>query len=273
MIVNNEINISIDSCIELCEDDRNSITVVIVIQGCLGVVCSDIEVPVIVYNPCLDVNFFGIMPTSVPDITCDLYGEGCTWEHQTFIIISSSTTIFDMCQVAYTIDAGDLDIYISYDVDLHIIIFYCEDMDLLVNVNYSYTITVSVNGLTGQCGICAGCCGSSTGIITIGNPCLTPVITIGVVINIDFSFNGPTTWNPPPCVVTPPVCYQYLTYTCTYFSGPYTGPIDLCNFVSISNVVIDINFNFDSGVFVFDTDDTSTFPAGLYTFVITYTIG
>jgi hypothetical protein len=89
VIVNNEISITIDSCIELCAQEGDSTTIVVVIEGCLGTVCCEVEVPVVIYNPCLDINFFGIMPVTVPDIECELYGS-CTWEHQTFIIIGTT---------------------------------------------------------------------------------------------------------------------------------------------------------------------------------------
>lgn len=56
-------------------------------------------------------------------------------------------------------------------------------------------------------------------------------------------------------------------------SGPYYGSLDLCNYVSYTNVHIDINFDINSGVFVWDTDDSGTFPPGVYTFMIQISIG
>jgi hypothetical protein len=38
-------------------------------------------------------------------------------------------------------------------------------------------------------------------------------------------------------------------------------------------VNIEINFDINAGTFVFDTDDTITFPGGVYTFEISITIG
>jgi hypothetical protein len=39
VIVNNEINININNCVGICGTDPNGTTVIIVIQGCLGVIC------------------------------------------------------------------------------------------------------------------------------------------------------------------------------------------------------------------------------------------
>lgn len=176
-----------------------------------------------------------------------------------------------MCVVQYTFDS-EINIYIEYNVELHIIVFYCEDMGL-VDQSFTFTITVTVIGLENQCGICSACCVSSSATIIIVSPCINPVIDIGIIIDIDFDFNGPTIWNPPPCTVTPPVCAPQIIYVCHYVSGPYTGGIDLCSYVSFTNVSIDINFDINTGVFVFDTDDYGTFLPGVYVFQIDIQIG
>jgi hypothetical protein len=114
---------------------------------------------------------------------------------------------------------------------------------------------------------------TTTTQIVVVNPCLNPTIEIGIVINIDFSFNGPSIWNPPPCNVIPPVCQDQIIYICTYIGGPYTGPMDLCTYVSYTNVQIDIEFSTNSGTFTFDTDDTITFLPGVYVFQIEISVG
>jgi hypothetical protein len=157
-------------------------------------------------------------------------------------------------------------------MDLHIIIIYCDDMSS-IDINIEYTVTVIIDGYINSCGTCVGCCGGSTGIITIIDPCISPVIEIGINIDISFTFNGPTTWNPPPCTVIPPVCQNQIVYICTYIGGPYVGSIDLCTYVQYTNVVVEINFDINAGTFVFDTNDSMTFPVGEYTFEISITIG
>jgi hypothetical protein len=230
-----------------------------------------VECEVTIYSPCFDPDFFVIVPVDIQDIECTIFGDGCQWTHPGFDIIAAPEVI-EICIIVYNI-VSDIDIYITYDVDLHIIIFYCEDMSL-IDLSFTYTITVTIEGYTGDCG-CISCCGYSSGTIVIVSPCVHPVIDIGIIINIDFDFDitGPSIWNPPPCVVEPPICYPEIIYTCIYVRGPYTGPYDLCNFTSYTNVNINISFDISTGVFVFDTDDTGTFPPGVYVFQITITIG
>lgn len=74
VIVNNSINIHINNCNNnICGSDPSGNTVIIVIQGCLGVVCSPVDVPVTIYNPCLDEDLFTIMPVPVPQIQYTLF--------------------------------------------------------------------------------------------------------------------------------------------------------------------------------------------------------
>jgi hypothetical protein len=208
VIVNNEINITIDSCDcnGCCGDTPDGNTIIIVIQGCIGVICEPVEVPVIIYNPCFDINLFMIQSIAIPDFDCVLYTD-CVWQHNPFVVISTQAVI-DVCgEINYSVDIDidiNIDINLSYDITTHTIIFYCEDMSL-IDLTFEYTISVSMV-LYSDCSVCIGCCTGSTGIITIITPCLNPVITIGVVIDIDFTFNGPTIWNPPPCTVDPPIC-------------------------------------------------------------------
>jgi hypothetical protein len=207
VIVNNEINIHIDTCvdIDICGTTPDGNVIIIVIEGCIDTTCVPVEVPVTVINICFDINFFTIIPVTVPDIECPVFDNGCSWTHEDFILQATTQVIFEMCVVVYTVDAGDVDIYITYDIDLHVLIFYCEDMSL-IDSSFTYTIIVTIDGFDGDCNYCGGCCHGSTGTIVIIDPCINPVIEIGIVIDIDFSFNGPSIWNPPPCNVIPPVC-------------------------------------------------------------------
>ena len=140
-----------------------------------------------------------------------LFDSGCQWSHSDFQIDTSISV--DICgPLVYTIDAGDLNVFITYDIDMHIIILYSEDMNLVTTGTFTYTISVSLEMFP----TCGGCNGHSTGTITIISPCVGPQLTVGVVLNIDFSFNGPTTWTPPPVTIAPSVCYPQVVYQCTY---------------------------------------------------------
>jgi hypothetical protein len=84
-------------------------------------------------------------------------------------------------------------------------------------------------------------------------------------VNVSFDFTGPAVWTPPPCTVTPPSCYPEIVYTCVYISGPYTGYLDLCNFIGY--------FDVSTGTYVFNTNDEAMFPPGIYSFVMNISIG
>jgi hypothetical protein len=273
VIVNNEINININNCSGgLCGTDPNGVTVIIIIEGCLGVICTPIDVPVVVFNPCLDEEFFQIQPINVPDIHYTLY-ESSQFTHESFIMIGEQS-IIQMCIVIYTFDCPQLNVYIQYDWDLHIIVIYSDNWGLVSTGSFTYTITVTVSGLANNCGTCVACCVSSTGTIVIVSPCVTPIIVVGVVINIDIDYMSPATFNYPPIVTTPSICINEAVFTCVYVSGPYNENLDLCGTsYSAGTLVTVISFDSTTGTFVVDTNDQLEFPTGVYTFEITVTIG
>jgi hypothetical protein len=268
VIVNNEINIHIDTCVDFCGDSPDGNVIVIIIQGCIDIICNEVPIDVIVHNPCIDITLFMIQPVIVPDLTCTLY-DPCTWEHSPFDIIAT-TVVIEVCgTITYEVDVGIYSAYITYDVDLHIVIFYCEDMSL-VNTSITYTINVYLAAWPS----CGGCGGSSSGTIIIVSPCIEPVITIGIVVNIDFSFNGPATWTFPASIIVPTSCYWEAVFTCDYVSGPYTGFLNLCGVImSGGGIHTSITFSETTGIYIFDSDDMDTFATGVYHFTVTMTIG
>lgn len=75
--------------------------------------------PVVIYNPCLDPNFFYIMPVSMPAVECPLFSEDCHWSHDPFGVWGT-TEMIEMCGgVTYFIDAGEFNVYITYTVSVH----------------------------------------------------------------------------------------------------------------------------------------------------------
>jgi hypothetical protein len=169
----------------------------------------------------------------VPDLSCTVYGNGCTWDHNDFIVVSTSTTIISICgTLSYNVDVGIYNPYITYDPTLHIIIFYCEDMSL-VGQSFTYTINVTIDiNIDIDCSVCVACCGSSTGTVIVTSPCTNVDIELGIVTNIDFFYLGAVTWTPPPMVLTPAYCQGSLIFYCDYLSGPYSGPYDLCDWMT-----------------------------------------
>lgn len=60
VIINNTITIDIDTCGDICGTDANGETYVIIVTGCLGVVCEPVECEIVIYNPCLDPDYLTI---------------------------------------------------------------------------------------------------------------------------------------------------------------------------------------------------------------------
>jgi hypothetical protein len=228
VIINNEINIHIDTCEGICVDSPNGNVIIIVLQGCLDLVCVPIDVPVIIYNPCLDPDMFQLIPVPLPQIDLELFTEiTVSWSGFTVI---STTTIIEICgELVYTINT-EVGISITYDVDLQILIIYCTDMSLVVSGSITYTIDVTIVGYT-DC-LCDWCCGTGTGIIIIVDPCLTCTIGTGVTTNISITITyGVTgTFYVPTLTVIPEPCVVLVVYTCAYISGPYNGSINMCSF-------------------------------------------
>jgi hypothetical protein len=83
-IVNGIISIHVTDCTGICDDDNDSITVVFVIRGCLGLACADVDVAVIIYNPCVDISYFAITPITMPAHQCELFDSNCNFMHQPF---------------------------------------------------------------------------------------------------------------------------------------------------------------------------------------------
>lgn len=73
VIVDTNISISITDCTNICGDTSDGVVHVIVIQGCLGTTCIDVDVDIVVYNPCFDPNYYYIQPVPMPQIQYVLY--------------------------------------------------------------------------------------------------------------------------------------------------------------------------------------------------------
>jgi hypothetical protein len=273
VIIENTITINIEQCGSYCNDDPNGNVFIIVIDGCLGDICEPVDCEIVIYNPCLDIDFYLINPLPIPDFTCELYDHTCIWTHPHFEVVATVEMI-EMCgTLTYTIDAGELTAYIVYVETTLTISIYVEDLSLAVVSSFSYSITVTLTNYVN----CGGCGGTSTGVIIIVSPCTTPSINVGIVININFDFDLslPTTWTYPPCTVTPPICYPQAYYTCLYLNGPYVGTLDLCNLIhhGPGGTLTTITFDVNTGILVFHSNDSVTFPAGVYTWEITIVIG
>lgn len=90
-----------------------------------------------------------------------------------------------------------------------------------------------------------------------------------IPVDISVSYTSSVSFIYPNLSVQPPVCGTFVHHSCHYTSGPYTGGIDLCNFNMGSCYA---TFDITVGTYVFNCDDSNTFPPGQYTFTITTVI-
>jgi hypothetical protein len=60
IIVDNTITINIETCEGICPDGPDGEVHIIIIEGCLGDVCVPVEIPCVIYNPCLIIDNFEI---------------------------------------------------------------------------------------------------------------------------------------------------------------------------------------------------------------------
>jgi hypothetical protein len=211
----------------ICTDDPNGNTIIIVIQGCIDIICVPVDVPVVIYNPCLDPAIYTIVPIIIPTTECTLYTD-CEIMYPDWQIIASSQVVIDICGSLTYSYTTNVSINISIDINIsNNIVIYCDDPST-IGTSIEINITVDLSIYTG----CSGCGGGATGVIIIVTPCVTPSLTVGISLDINFNFNGAVTWTAPPVTVIPPTCTGMIIYSCDYVSGPYNGPYDLCNWVT-----------------------------------------
>lgn len=169
--------------------------------------------------------------------------------------------------MTYELDAGSLSNYVTYDSQTHQIVFNCDEMDLLAETTYTYTLTVYMT----QFPDCESCRTQVSGVIHLVDPCLKPFVPFsGNLPNVDYSYADPAVFTFPSQLVTPSACLQKAKFTCTYMQdGPYKGGQDLCNFSQGSGASECYGkFNQETGMYTFSCNNPSAFPVGQYTFKI-----
>jgi hypothetical protein len=178
VIVDTSITIQIESCEDICGTDPAGTTYVFVVEGCLGDNCTPVECEIVIYNPCLDPDYFTVDPVTLPQIEYTLLQSG-SYNHNDFTVLATSEVMSVCGGLTYEISAGELDIYISYNAELHVIEINCNNFDLVEVGTIEYTINVYLTAYPGCA--CTACCGSSTGTIVIVNPCLSATLSHGEI--------------------------------------------------------------------------------------------
>lgn len=267
ILVENTITINIEACGSWCVDNPTGSVYVIVIEGCLGTICVPVDCEVVIHNPCLDPDYYQIMPIDLETINYTPFQTG-QFTHPLFPIQGTQHMI-DLCgDVIYSVDfSAGFGIYVSYDVDLHIIIITCDDYSVVPVGSYTYTVTVTLN-------IYTSVTVSSGGTIIIVDPCQTCVLVAGTAINLSIIYEQTATFTFPSLTVTPAPCVVQAVYSCEYLQGPYSGPLNLCGFdFANGNFNSAATFDITTGAYTFITNDMTTFAEGIYHFRITATIG
>lgn len=115
---------------------------------------------------------------------------------------------------------------------------------------------------------------SETGLVTLVDPCTIPThLSAGVPTQKDSDYTVAAIWDFPAVIVSPSDCNK--VFSCQYTGGPYTGGLNLCSLSNHMNGQLSttITFSTTTGQLIFDTDDYQTFPSGVYTYLITITMG
>jgi hypothetical protein len=202
----------------------------------------------------------------LPQIYYVLYQES-EWTHNPYII-NAVPSIIDMCGgLTYTIDAGDFSVYIEYNVELNIIVIFCDDFSVLPVGSFDYTITASLS-------IYVEVNVFTTGTIICVDPCTSAVLYAATPSNIIYHYDGEVIFSFPTLTVNPVACSSQVLYTCTYMQGPYTGTVNMCGFeMSIGGDTCYAQFNVQTGQYTFNCFNMAVFPPGTYQFTITAYIG
>jgi len=179
--------------------------------------------------------------------------------------------VLDICgDLTYTIDAGDFNVYINYDIDLRVIIIYCDDFSVLPVGSYSYTITATLVLYPN----CVNCHSSGGGTIVVVDPCTSAQMSAATPTNIIYQYSGDVVFTMPALTVTPEACSSQVIYTCSYMQGPYTGTVNMCEFsMSVEGNTCSASFDTLTGQYTFNCFSMPTFPPGTYMFTITAYIG
>jgi hypothetical protein len=112
VVIDNHIDIHIGNCVTIdCGNTPAGNTIIVVVVGCITIdVCSEVDVPITIYNPCTDPAYVSIIGSLIPDFTYTPYQEGC-FSHPPFTVSVEIEMLIEICgPLVYTVDAGDYNI-------------------------------------------------------------------------------------------------------------------------------------------------------------------
>jgi hypothetical protein len=230
----------------------------------------------IVKNPCIDPELFSIVVTTdVPNFTYTLYNTTKTeWYHDAFPV-QASDSVKALCGgksvggksgIKYSVEAGALTEFITYDATEHTFSIYLEDRSLLAEPTIEYTLKAELADQPAFTPV------TSTGTITLVDPCEKPFYLIVEEMSEEVTHYGITeTIEFPVTHISPAVCLEEAAvYSCRYDGGPYTGGRNPCSLVDGET---ENAFDAATGTMTFSTEDLEHFPAGEYKFTNTITVG
>lgn len=97
---------------------------------------------------------------------------------------------------------------------------------------------------------------------------------MGSSVTNSYSYDGTVTFTYPAITVVPAICDNLKTFSCSVQSQQYLGSEDLCQ-TTIANAPYSSTTTFSSatGEHTLTSDDKDTLNPGIYTFIMTVTIG
>jgi hypothetical protein len=240
---------------------------------------STTKITVKFINPCMDTTRYAIYgPTSLPNHDYTLFDNTLTWQITEGFRVEATIETMELCGgLTTTIDLPLMNFLslaeaLTYNVATGNFELYSEDMGL-VGLPHTYTIHAHPDKILG----CMDCFVYASGTISVHNPCLSPTsLTAGQHFNIDTDGSTPAVFVFPVITVVPSICIHAAVFSCEYVSGPVNNLVGdgMClSSGENGDLATTIDFNAATGLYSFFTQNSDTYPEGVYEMAVTVTVG
>lgn len=171
-----------------------------------------------------------------PDFTYTVYqSTGNSWNFSPFIV-SASQSVLNLCggssPLTYTVTGESaIDSSLSHTHPSYQITIYSEDLALVTNSPYTYTVSAELTNFPGYG------TAQDSGTITLTNSCANP-FSLSVAashVSETSDYSAQVTLDYPAVTVEPSICLSDAVFECTLISSPYSGVADLCAAFLVNN--------------------------------------
>lgn len=239
---------------------------------------SETTVLVTIKDPCLDSDYITVTTSQVPPFHYILYtASQNTWNIPLYTVNGDWSITYLCGSLKCEVEAGNLTPAINYNQWTGQFRIYSQDMSLLETNDglYEYKLTCWLENYPECKDTLTHCGGYTSAVINLHSPCIEPFELEAIMVD-SVSMDGvePATLVHPGIIVTPVVCEDDAVHDCIYVSGPYTGPLDLCDVdEQDGDTITNGTFDPETGDFNFFSNDFDQFPPGDYNFELSVTVG